>query len=175
MFSDVFALIAAIDRPAIVAIDGHSASGKTTLASHVVDATPGASVVHTDDIAWYHSVFDWVDLLVDGVLAPWRAAHAVDYRPPKWDERDRAGSITVPAGTNLLIVEGVGSSRRALRPHIDAAIWVETPEPIRLERDRQRIAAGETTQANYDTWMLEEMPFIADDRPWERADVIVRS
>ena len=50
-------------------------------------ADPGAVVVHTDDVAWWHAAFDWVDLLVEGVLAPARRGAAVAYRPPKWDER----------------------------------------------------------------------------------------
>ncbi len=29
-------------------------------------------MLHTDDIAWNHSFFDWDDLLLDHVVAPWR-------------------------------------------------------------------------------------------------------
>lgn len=71
-------------------------------------------------------MFDWSDLLVDGVLSQFRAGAAVRYRPPAWDERDRAGAIEVPAGTPVLLVEGVGSSRAALTPRLphDAATEV---------------------------------------------------
>jgi uridine kinase len=44
-------------RPVVLAVDGRSSSGKTTLASMICEATEHAVVVHTDDIAWYHAVF----------------------------------------------------------------------------------------------------------------------
>jgi hypothetical protein len=73
-------------RPVILAIDGRSNSGKTTLAVRIQRAVPGAAVVHTDDIAWEHSRFGWDDLLVDGVLVPVHQGQPVSYRPPGWAE-----------------------------------------------------------------------------------------
>ena len=57
-------------RPVVLAGDGRSSSGKTTLAARLQDAVPGPAVVHTDDIAWWHSRFGWADLLIGGILAP---------------------------------------------------------------------------------------------------------
>src|SRR5580698_5431215 len=91
-------------RPVVLAVDGRSSSGKTTLAARLRDAVPGSAVVHTDDIAWWHSRFDWADLLTDGVLIPVRAGRPVSFRPPQWEERQRDGAIEVPAGCPLLIV-----------------------------------------------------------------------
>src|SRR3954452_4434327 len=56
--------------PVVVAVDGRSSSGKTTLASRLRDVVAGSTVVHTDDIAWWHSRFGWDDLLVNGILTP---------------------------------------------------------------------------------------------------------
>jgi hypothetical protein len=50
-------------RPRIVAVDGRSGSGKTAFAERLRTAIPGAQVVHTDDIAWWHSRFGWDDLI----------------------------------------------------------------------------------------------------------------
>jgi len=63
-----------VSRPRIVAVDGRSGSGKTTLTERLRSAVPDAEVVHTDDIAWWHSRFGWDDLMIDGVLEPlpWR-------------------------------------------------------------------------------------------------------
>jgi chloramphenicol 3-O-phosphotransferase len=41
----------------VLAVDGRSSSGKTTLAARLQDAIAGSAVVHTDDIAWWHSRF----------------------------------------------------------------------------------------------------------------------
>jgi hypothetical protein len=49
-------------RPAVLAVDGRSSSGKTTLAARIGQAVPGSVVIHTDDIAWAHSRFGWADL-----------------------------------------------------------------------------------------------------------------
>ena len=153
----------------VLAIDGGSSAGKTTLASRI----PGATVVHTDDIAWHHSRFGWEDLLVEHVIEPFRRGEAIGYRPPQWDLRGREGAVVVPAGAPLLVVEGVGSARPSLRPLVDAAIWVETDTSLRDERDEQRIAAGETTTSDKDAWLEEEVPFLAAQRAWELADVVV--
>ncbi len=166
-------VVAAKPRPYVVAVDGHSSSGKTTLATRLSGALPNVTVLHTDDLAWHHSVFDWQNLLVDGVLEPARAGRAVAYRPPAWDLRRRPGAIEVPAGIDWLIIEGVGSSRRELQCYIDASIWVESPAELRDSRDAARIAAGEMSAADYQSWMKEENSFIAADRPWERALAIM--
>jgi uridine kinase len=160
-------------RPAVLAVDGRSAGGKSTLAGRLADAVPGTAVVHTDDIAWWHSVLGWVDLMADGVLEPLRRGEAVSYRPPKWDERGRPGAVQVPAGRRLVIVEGVGAGRRELTHLLDGVVWVETDRAVTAQRDEARIAAGETDRATYDSWMAEEEPFVAAQRTWERAFAIV--
>ena len=165
--------IKAPSRTAVVAIDGRSSSGKTTLARRASALLPDSSVVHTDDIAWHHSAFDWARLLIEGVLEPAQAGRPVSYRPPAWDARGRAGSIDVPAGIRLLLVEGVGASRRELRGLLDGAVWVQTDLDQTLARDRVRVAAGEISPEDYRAWMAEEDEFLADQRPWERADLII--
>ena len=55
---------AACGRPVVLAVDGRSNSGKTTLAARIGEAIPGSAVVHTDDIAWAHSRFGWADLRI---------------------------------------------------------------------------------------------------------------
>jgi hypothetical protein len=54
-----------VDRPRIVGVDGRTASGKTTLARRLAGMVASSAVVHTDDIAWWHSAFagrrSWCD------------------------------------------------------------------------------------------------------------------
>ncbi len=163
-------LVPALGRPRVLAVDGRSGSGKTTLVERVVATVPGAAVVHTDDVAWYHDFFDWADLLADGVLEPWRSGAAVAYRPPAWEARGRRGAITVPAEAPLLVVEGVGAGRRALAPFLDALVWVQTDRSVATVRGLAR-DGGDV--AFWDEWAAHERPFLAADRPWERADLVV--
>ena len=165
--------------PLVVAVDGRSAGGKSTAAGRLAEATPGAVVVHTDDIAWHHGFFDWDGLLVDGVLDPAARGRAVSFRPPAWVERGREGAVEVPAGTAAVFVEGVGSSRSSIVPWLDASVWVQSdaPEAYRrgIERDVVLGRDRDEAVAFWDEWMAHEGPFLAADRPWERADVVLCS
>lgn len=166
-------------RPRIVAVDGRSAGGKTTLASRLHAAVPASAIVHTDDVAWNESFFGWAPLLAHGVLEPLRRGLAVSFQPPAWPAHGRDGAIEVPAGLDLVVVEGVGASQRALTGLLDAAVWVQSDA---VEAERRGIARDIAQGVNGDEaasiefwhgWMAQELPFLADDRPWERADVIV--
>ena len=158
---------------AVVAIDGRSSSGKTTLAYRMAGVTQRAAVVHTDDVAWWHSRFDWADLLLDGIIEPFQAGQQVVFRPPAWKERGREGAINVHPESSVLIVEGVGCSRIEVARWLDASVWVQADERVLDKRNAARIASGETTSAGVAGWMSEEWPFLAADRPWERATKIV--
>ncbi len=165
-------------QTAVVAIDGRSAGGKSTLADRLV-AVAGAVVVHTDDIAWNHSFFDWAELLAEGVLEPVRAGRAVTYRPPGWREHAREGAVTVPAGTSMVIVEGVGAGRRELTGLLDAVLWVQSDSAIAQQRGIRRDSApgmgrdrAEATRFWHE-WMAQELPYMAEQKPWERACAVV--
>lgn len=162
-------------RAVVLAIDGRSSGGKTTLAGRLRDVVAGSAVVHTDDIAWWYSRFGWAELLNNGVLTPARAGQPVSYRPPPWDRRQRQGAIEVPAGCPLLIIEGVGAARRESSHLIDTAIWVQSDERETERRNLARVGQPEglPTEQDHREWMAEEVPFQARQRSWERADLII--
>lgn len=157
--------------PLVVAVDGRSASGKSTLAAALAQES-GWCVVATDDLAWWHSFFDWTDLLRE-VLEPERRGEAVAVTPPAWRERGRDGAVQIPAGVAAVVVEGVGSSREVVRDLLDVAIWVHAPLAQVEAREQERIATGHVTASLAQEWMTAELPFLADDRPWRRADLVV--
>ena len=178
----------AIDgRPVILAVDGRSNNGKTTLAARIAAAVPGSAVVHTDDIAWQHSRFGWADLLIGGILEPVPQGRAVSYRPPRWAEHGREGSIEVPAGCPLLVIEGDGAGRREVANLIDALIWVQSDEreaerralarrasPDRIDRANRPAGGPPPADADADAgWMAGEGPFNTAQRTWERASIVV--
>jgi hypothetical protein len=160
-------------RPAVVAVDGHGSSGKTSLAERLMSRLPSAAVLHTDDLAWQQGVFTWDGLLRDSVLPVVRAGEPLDYQPPQWQARSRTGSITLPGSLAYLLVEGVGASQPSIRDQFDLVLWVETDEPTRLARDLHRLAAGEMSPEDYASWMAEENAYTTRERPWEHADLIV--
>jgi uridine kinase len=160
-----------LGRPRVLALDGRSGGGKTTVAERLAATVPGATVLHTDDVAWYHAFFDWADLMREGILAPLRAGRDVAYRPPAWDERARAGAITASAASPLVIVEGVGIGRRELAHYFDALLWVQTDADE--ARRRGLLRDGADAAGFWAEWQAAEDPFQADQRPWERAGLIV--
>ncbi|ADB32897.1 hypothetical protein Kfla_3844 [Kribbella flavida DSM 17836] len=164
--------------PRIVAVDGRSGGGKSTLAQRLADTVPDSAVVHVDDIAWNAPMFGWSDLLADGVLTPLRRGDAVSYRPPAWDAHSRPGSVDVPAGLSLVVVEGVGAGRRELTELIDCLVWVQSDyaeaERLGIARDIALGVNGDAQQTVdfWHRWMAAEIPFLTDDRPWDRATLI---
>jgi hypothetical protein len=160
-------------RPSIVAIDGRSSSGKTTLAGRVSRAVRDCYVVHTDDIAWKYSRFGWSELIVSGVLEQVHRGDSVSFRPPAWDVHHRPGSIDIPLEAALVIIEGVGSSRLELSDWIDVGVWVQADLFDVERRNAERVRSGETSEVGVAAWMAEEFPFIEQDRSWERAHVVV--
>ena len=170
-------------RPAVLAIDGRSNNGKTTLAARIGELVPGSVVIHTDDIAWAHSRFGWADLLIDGILVPVHHGQAVSYRPPRWDEHGREGSIQVPAGCPLLIIEGDGAGRREVGApdrHPDLGASRRAGSSTAHCRPGGQSPAADLANRpvdgapfDEDGWMAEEVPFNAAQRTWERADIIV--
>ena len=167
------------DRPLIVAVDGRSGAGKSTLAGWLLDATPGATIVHTDDLAWHEPYFEWGQLLREGVLRPLHASEPVEFRPPAWIARGRDGAVTVPRGSAVVFIEGVGAAQRAAFDLVDVAVWVQSDsaqaERRGIERDVADGSNGDRDQsvAYWHEWMSYENPFLADDRPWDRAHLFI--
>lgn len=164
----------------VVAVDGRSGSGKTTLADQLAALCGDHTfIVHTDDLAWYEPMFDWFQLLTDSILKPLQDGGSVSFTPPEWVRRGRTGSIDVPSDVETLIIEGAGSSCKAVADFLDAAIWVRSDrvEAKRrgIERDVADNANGDREEcvAFWDSWDEDERRFFAADKPWERADFIV--
>jgi len=173
---DDAALLALVGRPALVLVDGRGGGGKTTFAGRLAGLL-GADVVHTDDIAWEYSRFGWDDLLVGGVIGPWRRGGDVSYRPPGWARHDRPGAVEARGGRPL-VIEGSGVGRAELAGLADLVVWVQSDRTEARERALVRDASYGTrtpaeAEAFWDDWMTEEEPFFAADRPWERAGLVV--
>ena len=165
-------------RPAIIAVDGRGGSGKTTLTQAITVAVPGSQAFHLDDLIWNEPLYDWDQLLVD-TLTRLRKSGSLDLVPDKWREHGREGSIRVPAGSPLVVVEGTGAGLRAVSSLIDAHVWVQTGDDVAERRGISRdIAEGVNGDAEesvrfWHWWMAGERLFFAKDRPWERADIII--
>ncbi len=167
-----------VDRPWLIAVDGRSASGKTTFARRLATRLDRAALVHTDDLAWWEPFFEWGHLLRQ-VAELARSGQGVALRPPAWQARGREGQIQVPPSAAVVIIEGVGAAQLAVAELLDAVIWVQTDTRLAERRGIERdLASGENgdhdlTIAFWHEWQGHELPFLATDRPWTRADLVV--
>ncbi|MEW2145556.1 hypothetical protein AB0869_22355 [Micromonospora vinacea] len=160
-------------RPRVIAIDGRGGAGKTTVAEKLRRVESNSAVVHTDDVAWNHACFDWGGVLAENILQPLHRGEPVNFRPDAWISHDRAGSISIPAGTDFVWVEGTGIIRDELGPWLDASVYLQgdldDQERLLLARD------GDTPEQreHVTNWLREELPFLRRERPWSRATLIV--
>ena len=95
------------------------------------------------------------------------------YRPPGGDPHGGRGAIAVAGGLDLVVVEGVSASRIALGPWIGRSVWVQADVEEAVRPGNARSGGPEVTGALWGEWMVEEVAFLAQDRPWERASLIV--
>jgi hypothetical protein len=135
--AELRALPASLGPVRLVAVDGHAGSGKTTFAGHLAAALGGAPVVHLDDLATHQEFFAWTGRLREQVLAPLAAGRTARFEAYDWVARRFQGAREIPAAP-VVLLEGVGAGRRALRPALAALIWMELSVADARERGLRR-------------------------------------
>jgi hypothetical protein len=162
-----------VGRPRLIAVDGRGGAGKSTLVGRLRAIVPASGIVHTDDVAWNQAYFDWGALMVENILRPLHRGDAVEFRPPAWVEHGRPGAIRVPAGVDVVWVEGTGIIREEFAAWIDASIWVQGD----LDEQERRLVARDgdapEQQEHIAAWLSEELPLLRREQPWLRATVVV--
>jgi hypothetical protein len=156
-------------RPLVVAVDGPSGAGKTSLADQLCALVDAAAVVRLDDFyPGWGGLEAAVPRLVAWVLQPVRAGRPARWRRYDWVANRYAEWHTVPP-CDLLVVDGVGSGARACAPYLDALLWVEAAEPERYQRAMARDGVG--YRPHWRRWAAAERSHHARERTRERADV----
>jgi uridine kinase len=177
---DTFAALAArvLAAPArlgavrLVCVDGPAGSGKTTFAGRLTDALGAdAGLVHLEDLYAGWTLTGAVARLSAGVLRPLAEGrpgthHRYDWAAGRFD--DEPVAVPLP---RVLVVEGCGSSPRALAPWTSLRIWVEAPAPLRLARGLAR--DGADLAAHWRRWQQSEAAHFAAEDTRARADLRV--
>lgn len=168
----------------LIGIDGCGGSGKSTFANKLKDECSNVTVVHMDDFYLPSSQlikthpenktigadFDWKRVL-NQVLEPISQNKEGHYQRYDWETDDLAEWHTVPI-RGIVIVEGVYSIRKELANKYDFTIWVECPRETRLSRGLER--DGEEARDMWENnWMISEDIYVEEQKPYERADLIV--
>lgn len=157
------------DKTLLIGIDGCGGAGKSTLAEQIREISADVKIVRMDDF-YYRNDFDW-QRLKRCVLKPLRQNRAAHYQRYDWQTEKLAERHKIEIG-GIVVVEGVYSTRCELADFYDYKIWVECPREIRLMRGIER--DGEAMRGKWENqWMPEEDFYAANDKPKERADLIV--
>jgi uridine kinase len=167
------------DKRVVIAIDGPSGAGKTTLSWQMADRLLG-SVVQVDD--FYRSSSEraradrtetgWefdLSRLRQQVLVPLEAGRPGRYQRYDWPTDRLAEWHEVEPGT--AIIEGVYSLRSDLRSYYGFCIWVSCSPTTRLARMLDREDAWPIEQLEH--WMQEEDQYMESQRPDRAASIVV--
>ncbi|WP_328917175.1 MULTISPECIES: uridine kinase family protein [unclassified Streptomyces] len=154
----------------LLAVDGHAGSGKTTLAARIAEQLGGAPVIHLDDLATHEHPFDWTTRLADQVLGPLSEGRPADHEVYDWTARRFTTRREIPAAP-VVLLEGVGSGRAALRPYLALLLWLEVDAETAHRRGLLR--DGPELTRFWTGWnRAEDTHFAADpSRPF--ADLVV--
>lgn len=183
MIDRIAAAIAALppDKKAatLVAIDGGSASGKTTL-GRALHGRLGGNLIHMDDfflppqlrtpmrLAQPGGNVHW-ERLVEQVLQPLHGGGAARFRPFDCGSMDYGPPIEAEAGA-LTLVEGA----YALHPQLRGFYRLSVLLRVTPQRQRQRIVHRNPDMADrfFDTWIPLENRYFEATRPEAVADLI---
>jgi para-aminobenzoate synthetase len=162
--------------PVIIAVDGRSGAGKTTLAVELAARLRQhhkVSLFHLEDIyPGWNGLMPGIERYVATVLAPLSAGQAAEWTSWDW-ERHYDGGLNVTLPADIVIVEGVGAAADAARPMLDAVVWVESPGDDRRRRALAR--DGSTYEPYWDSWAAQEDEWLQADSVITAADVRVQN
>jgi para-aminobenzoate synthetase len=159
-------------KPHIILIDGKSGAGKTRLATAMA-AVMDATIIHLDDVyPGWNGLVAGRDHIIESVLIPLSQGRAGGYVSWDW-VNDQAGQHVSVEPTNVLIVEGCGISTPAARALADTVIWVDCPDPERVNRIRLR--DGDRFSPYLAAWEAQVAAHISDNSPDTTATVVVRT
>lgn len=155
----------------VIAVDGHSGAGKTSLAAALVAALPEVGAVHLERIyPGWDGLAETPALLATTVLEPirrtGRAAYETwDWGRGAWGSRERVGPCRV------LVVEGCGASVGPARPYASVTVFLDADPSTR--RDRAIARDGETYRPHWERWAAQEDDVFTRDRTRVRADLLI--
>ena len=155
----------------LAGVDGCGGAGKSTFAGRLSRAIDNAPVIHTDDFASHDVPIEWWPRMLQLVVEPLLRGEPASYRPYDWDARRFADTTITVEPRSVVIIEGVGATRRAWRDRLALRVWVDCPRDLRLRRGIER--DGEELRDYWLEWMRAEDEYVAAEQPYAYADVIV--
>jgi uridine kinase len=156
----------------LVAVDGPSGAGKTVFAERLATRLD-APVVHTDDLlnGWGDQFTFWARL-EDKVLRPLRQGRTAEFQRYHWERGGFGGEPVRIEPARAIVMEGVSSARRVIRPELSLAVFVTAPAQLRWTRVLARDGTADVAFPAYlERWRVAEDRHFAADRTAEFAEI----
>jgi uridine kinase len=155
------------DQP-IIAIDGPAGAGKTTLASTLSLALAKdftITVIHMDDLyaGWDGALGEKLTESLTWITSCHKAKKDLIY--------SRFDSPRLHGSTSLLILEGVGSSQRAIEEYLSTSIWLDLDPTVGFKRVIER--DGEEISDSMTLWLEVQKQHFISDRTKERSEFVL--
>lgn len=158
----------------LIAVDGRSGAGKTTLAARISDYAEAkglrTATLHVDEVCpGWEGLPQVPDRLADLVV---HVANGGRATYPTWDWfRDRPGESGQVAEVDVLILEGVAAADPRWSMHTSASVWVDGSA---TQRKRRALARdGETFAPHWDRWAKAEDAYFEGRPTAESADFAI--
>ena len=154
----------------VLAIDGRSGSGKTTIA-HAIARQIDAPLISLEDLyGGWDGLEHGIELVRTAVLEPLARGEAATVPRYDWGAREW-GEPWMLEPPGLLVIEGVGAGARSLAPYTSVLAWIEMSEQDRraraLARDRDLYAP------HWERWAAQEEAYIEREGVPERANIVI--
>ncbi|WP_256795151.1 uridine kinase [Terrabacter sp. Ter38] len=158
----------------VIALDGPSGAGKTTLARGIELAlapTGPVAVVHMDHLyPGWDGLAQAPGLLAAQVLEPLARGERPTYRLWSWVRERWSGTRDVPP-CRFLVVEGCGSSVEPAGSYAAVSVFVDADTALRMRRGIDR--DGEAYRPQWQRWADQESALFSADATRERADLVL--
>ncbi len=173
--------------PILIALDGRSGTGKTTLAKAIASKLDSVTVILGDDFYAGGTIKEWAkktaeekaDQVIDWkrmrkeVLEPLLAKRIAKWHPFNWDaEQGLSEETIVVKPASVIILDGAYSARPELADLIDFSVLVQADDNIRRGRlkDREGEPFMKTWHPVYDE---AEDYYFSQVRPPSEFDLVV--
>lgn len=172
----------------VVALDGMSGTGKTTIAKKVAHRLDAVNVLCDDfftggrNSLWAKkSTREMIDNAIDWrrlrreVIEPLKAGKAASWHPFNWKAFGGLDSKTITAQPKqVVILDGAYTARKELSDVVDYTILITLPHEARVRRVIER--EGEAYSKDWhDTWQASMDYYFTVMRPPESFDLIVET